>query len=558
MAYLDFDGLSTYDGLIKAEISGKIDVGSKAGGIPYGNVDSTSTSTKFTATVDGLTELYDGACVMLHNGVVTSAKGFTVNVNGLGAKKCYSNMTNATQETTIFNVAYTMLFVYSTSLDSGNGGWWIYRGYDANTTTIGYQLRTNATVRNVSDTARYYKIYFTSADGTTWVPASVDSTNNATSARPVNQRPIDPFGRIVYTSASTSYAAGANLAATTIWDQYTLVLGYSFNRTGAALTLTPEQPVYVKCAPQTNGSAIMDADEPIVQQLPTTADGKIYICLGIAYSATNIELVPHHPVYWHDGTGIRIWTGAEPPTYTLPEATTSTLGGVKVDGTTITATDGVISAVGGGGGGVSYATQAVRILASAWSNMTATVNASAATVTNDVIVTPAPSSVSAWASAGIYCSAQGDGTLTFACTTAPTEAVTANVMAFDGGETIVPSTHSVTITTTNPKHSGNAPAIACKLYESVSGSYGSGTDAGTWALGTQIGQMGHTDSTTVEIGREMYGIVAVFADDKSTSVSDSGVTCTGGVSNGGAINGRVLLKVDGDGTATIDDVDYDW
>ena len=106
----------------------------RANGILYATVDSTSTSTNFTATVNGLTELYDGACVMLHNGVVTSAKNFTVNINGLGAKKCYNNMTNATQETTIFNVAYTLMFVYSTALDSGNGGWWVYRGYDANTT----------------------------------------------------------------------------------------------------------------------------------------------------------------------------------------------------------------------------------------------------------------------------------------------------------------------------------------------------------------------------------------------------------------------------------------
>lgn len=134
MAYLDYDGLAHYDELIKDRIGGKVDAGGKAGGIPYGSVDSTSTSTKFTATVDGLTELYDGACVMLHNGVVTSAKGFTINVNGLGAKKCYSNMTNATQETTIFNANYTLMFVYSTALDSGNGGWWVYRGYDANTT----------------------------------------------------------------------------------------------------------------------------------------------------------------------------------------------------------------------------------------------------------------------------------------------------------------------------------------------------------------------------------------------------------------------------------------
>lgn len=132
--YLDMNGLAHYDSLVKVIINGKVDAGGKAGGIPYGSVDSTSTSTIFTATVDGLTELYDGACMMLHNGVVTSAKNFTVNINGLGAKKCYSNMTNATQETTVFNANYTLMFVYSTALDDGNGGWWIYRGYDANTT----------------------------------------------------------------------------------------------------------------------------------------------------------------------------------------------------------------------------------------------------------------------------------------------------------------------------------------------------------------------------------------------------------------------------------------
>lgn len=276
--------------------------------IPFGKVDSTSTSTAFTATVEGITELYDGVAVMLENGVVTSASGFTININGLGAKPVYTNLAAATRDTTIFNAAYTMLFVYDSSRVS-SGCWICYRGYDSNTNTIGYQLRTNSTVRNVSDTARYYKLYFTSADGLTWVPASVNSTNNATSARPVNQRPIDPFGPIVYTSATTNYTAGSNLTAATIWEQYNLSLGYSFNRTGAALALTVEKPVYVKCAPQSNGSAIMDADTPTVQALPTTKDGKIYIYLGLATAAGTIELVPNHPVYWHDGTGIRLWTG---------------------------------------------------------------------------------------------------------------------------------------------------------------------------------------------------------------------------------------------------------
>ena len=44
-----------------------------------------------------------------------------------------------------------------------------------------------------------------------------------------------------------------------------------------------------------------------------------------------------------------------PAAYTLPEASTSTLGGVKVDGTTITIdANGVISSSGGGGGGTTY------------------------------------------------------------------------------------------------------------------------------------------------------------------------------------------------------------
>lgn len=287
----------------------------RAAAIPYGEVDSTSTSTVFTATVPGIYSLEDGVCVMLRNGVITSTTNFTININGLGAKPVYTNLAAATRDTTIFNVSYTMLFVYDSTRISG-GCWVCYRGYDANTNTIGYQLRTNATVMNVTDTARYYKLYFMNADNTGWVPASVNSTNNATTARPVNQRPINPFGRIVYTSASTNYTAGANLAAASIWDQYTLVLGYSFNNTGEALNMTVEKPVYLKCAPQTNGSAIMDADNPIVQSLPSSADGKIYIYLGVAYDATHLELVVNHPIYYHDGSGIKIWGGSNIPTKT--------------------------------------------------------------------------------------------------------------------------------------------------------------------------------------------------------------------------------------------------
>ena len=286
-------------------------VATKAASIPFGKLDGTSTSTVMTASVPGITELKSGVCMWLMNGVVTGGSNFTLNINNLGAKGVYASNAASGRVTSTWNTNYTCLFVYNE--DRVTGGCWDYvYGYDSNTNTIGYQIRTNSYNRKTTDKFRYYKILFSSPDGTHWIPAASATDNSATSAKTVNQRPINPFGEIVICSNTTNYAAEADIAATNCWQEYTLTLGYSFNRTGAALTLTTQTPVYVKCAPQTNGSAIIDSTTPIVQALPNSADGKIYIFLGVAYSATNIELTMRHPVYFHDGTGIREWTGKVP------------------------------------------------------------------------------------------------------------------------------------------------------------------------------------------------------------------------------------------------------
>lgn len=274
-------------------------------GIPFGQVDSTSTATKFTATVPGITELKDGVCVMLKNGVVTSASGFTINVNGLGAKPCYTNLAAATADTTIFNINYTMLFVYDE--DRVSGGCWIcYRGYDANTNTIGYQLRTNNSTLHAADKGYRYRLWFTSADGSKWVPANKSTSTDSTTSRTPNTTPISPFGPIVYNSTNGTVNANASLPAATLWQQYAVTIGYSFNEPNGAMTFPA--PVYLKCTPQANGSAVMIG---LVQSLPSTNDGYIYIFLGRAYSATAMELIADHPVFYHDGTAIRLWTGAE-------------------------------------------------------------------------------------------------------------------------------------------------------------------------------------------------------------------------------------------------------
>ena len=280
----------------------------KTASIPYGQCDSTSTATVYTATIPGITELRDGVCMWLKNGVVTSASGFTININSLGAKPVYNNMAAASAETTIFNVNYTMFFVYDSTRVAG-GCWMLYRGYNSDTNTIAYQVRTNSTAMTTTDRTRYYRLLFTSADNTHWVPANTQYDNSATSNKTINQRKINPFGRIVYLGNSTSYVADATVTATAVWDQYAFNLGYSFSK-GSALTMTYPKPVYVKAAPQTDGSAIIDSTTPFVQDLPTTEDGKIYIYLGIAYNATNVEMVINHPIYYYKDGAIREWSNA--------------------------------------------------------------------------------------------------------------------------------------------------------------------------------------------------------------------------------------------------------
>lgn len=63
-----------------------------------------------------------------------------------------------------------------------------------------------------------------------------------------------------------------------------------------------------------------------------------------------------------------------------------------------------------------------------WSSNTQTVTVSGVTASNIVIVAPAPASAADYAAAGIVCTAQGTDSLTFTCTTVPSNAITVNVI----------------------------------------------------------------------------------------------------------------------------------
>ena len=70
----------------------------------------------------------------------------------------------------------------------------------------------------------------------------------------------------------------------------------------------------------------------------------------------------------------------------------------------------------------------VTLASANWSSKSITVSATGVTASNTVITSPSPSDYSDYTDAEIYCSAQGSGTLTFTCSTEPTNDIDVNVV----------------------------------------------------------------------------------------------------------------------------------
>ena len=276
-------------------------------GIPFGRVDSTSTSTAFTATVDGITALRDGVCLYLMNGVVTSASGFTVDINNLGAKPVYQTLAAATRASTLFNINYTLLLVYNTRRVEG-GCWDAYYGYNSDTNTIGYNVTEYYSGSKKLKTAmQRYQIVLTTMDGLLLPIYSGSQTTSTT--KTLTTEKFNPHGQIYYYGTTAALGAGSSPAAGTLLLQaaYTLVdFRYSFN---LGSTLTAGNDVYLVCVPQGDGSAKLHST-PIAFSLPQTEDGLLYKRLGKVYDTYRIALELDKPVYHYTGGAIRLWGSA--------------------------------------------------------------------------------------------------------------------------------------------------------------------------------------------------------------------------------------------------------
>lgn len=80
-----------------------------------------------------------------------------------------------------------------------------------------------------------------------------------------------------------------------------------------------------------------------------------------------------------------------------------------------------------------HITTTVTLSSSSWStSLNQVVSVAGVTADKTVIISPAPASQEAYTKAGVYCSAQAANSLTFTCKTAPTAALTVNIVILGG------------------------------------------------------------------------------------------------------------------------------
>jgi hypothetical protein len=142
-------------------------------------------------------------------------------------------------------------------------------------------------------------------DETSLLPLNTVSNSTATT-KTLTTEEFDPFGNIFYYGVTGTTGANAIIATGSTYQQILIDLRYSTN---VGKTLTANKSVYLVAQPQSNGKAKL-ASTAISQTLPTTDDGKIYIYLGVAYNAYQVDLTINHPIYQFKNGQLRQYVGS--------------------------------------------------------------------------------------------------------------------------------------------------------------------------------------------------------------------------------------------------------
>lgn len=282
--------------------------------IPGGPLD---TAGVWTGQCDQITEYYDGLSVIYRPTIAGKSDGVTLNINDLGAVQCYMTHNGATTAVTTHYPAFTpILFTYA-------GGKWFHADYsipNTNTTNI-TNLHLGAGNYTMNSALYRFQLLFQMGENTL-TPLNNNSNTTGTGKTMLTSVEFDPFGQILYYNTTTTVAAGSNVAANSLnWEHNAVDLRYTFNC--GTTSYTAHRYLYLVVSPQGNGKVKIASALPLTQTLPSTNDGYWYILLGRTYSAYQMSLYRHHPVYYHDGAELH-------ELHNIQEATTLSAGLMSV------------------------------------------------------------------------------------------------------------------------------------------------------------------------------------------------------------------------------------
>lgn len=300
------------------------------GGVLFGTVDVNSPNVAMTATVPGLTELKDGVVVYIVNDIVGASSGsWTLNVNNLGAKPVHNSKTLTKIASSDFAKNKAFLLIYNSTLVSG-GCWIFYIGDYSDSDSTAYIMRTTGEYFVTKETLYPRVLCFTYSDTEILPSARERSTADN---KELTTLDFNPFGRIYYYSITSVINQGDSIGGVYLYYQINIDFRYAFN-TGS--TLVDAKAVYLKCQPLTNnegkrtGRVKFAEGQPIVQTLPNTEDGFVYIFLGTATSEKNIQFALYHPIYEFKNGALRLWTNSEDFSGKADKDTQATQGNIAV------------------------------------------------------------------------------------------------------------------------------------------------------------------------------------------------------------------------------------
>jgi hypothetical protein len=309
------------------QLRGDIGAAKEINSLYYVEGNTTGTAGTWTGSIDGLTAYYDGLTIAYKIGIA-GASGLTLDINNLGAKAVRRNTAALT---THLPVGTVVVLTYTT-IDSI--GYWVWADYDSDSGL--YYLRWNGPNVIAGEQITRYKIVMEGHDGRFYPITTGNST--AVNGKTISSAKFKMNGQILWYNTTTVINEDSLITSTNLYSDYyhATRANYTFNKLS---DWTAGKAVYLVGTIDNDGYFVLDGAGSIgtdflLQDIPTTDNGKIYILLGYMTNTTSgFKLTPDRVAYHFKDGKIRLYesmSGTGSANYITKWASSTALGNSQI------------------------------------------------------------------------------------------------------------------------------------------------------------------------------------------------------------------------------------